>query len=205
MNNKVNCYFVKIDRIAAWTLLISIFLYIISGYGMTKGIVDAKLATQIHNDYLPFILLASFSVHTFYAIRMTFKRWKIWDGFGRWLLVLVYLIFIGSFVYIDMFYKKTNDTKAESVKINTTQTNNSSDTTATSAEKTFTVDELAAYDGQNGQPAYVAVDGVVYDMTSVFSNGTHFSHYAGQELTKAFYSEHSLNQITKYPVIGKLK
>ena len=33
-------------------------------------------------------------------------------------------------------------------------------------EKTFTLAQLAQYDGQNGQPAYVAVDGVVYDVTN---------------------------------------
>ena len=33
------------------------------------------------------------------------------------------------------------------------------------AEKIFTKNELAQYNGQNGQPAYVAVQGVVYDVS----------------------------------------
>ena len=32
---------------------------------------------------------------------------------------------------------------------------------------TFNQTELAKYNGQGGQPAYVAVDGVVYDVTGV--------------------------------------
>ena len=32
-------------------------------------------------------------------------------------------------------------------------------------EKTFTLDELAQFNGEEGTPAYVAVDGVVYDVS----------------------------------------
>ena len=31
----------------------------------------------------------------------------------------------------------------------------------------LTLDQLKQYDGKNGNPAYVAVDGVIYDMTNV--------------------------------------
>lgn len=35
------------------------------------------------------------------------------------------------------------------------------------AKKTFTTTELAEFDGRNGHPAYVAVKGVVYDVSNV--------------------------------------
>ena len=53
--------------------------------------------------------------------------------------------------------------------------------------RTFTPKELAKYNGQNGVPSYVAVSGVVYDLTTVpeWANGRHFCQgaIAGKDLT----------------------
>ena len=51
----------------------------------------------------------------------------------------------------------------------------------------------------------MAVDGIVYDLTDVFENGSHFGHSAGQDLTQAFFGKHIKSQIIKYPVVGQLK
>jgi len=32
-------------------------------------------------------------------------------------------------------------------------------------QKEFTLEELSQYDGSNGKPAYVAIEGVVYDLS----------------------------------------
>lgn len=218
MNKKLNYYLVKIDRIAAWVLLVSILVYFVSGFGMTKGIIDVGLATKLHNNILPLVAITAFTVHTFYAIRLTFKRWKIWDNFGKWLLIFAYTFFVSSFLYVGFFYKKpikeasntTNQTKQTTTPsvnqtINPSSNPDNGATTGVDSGKTLTATELAKYNGQNGQPAYVAVDGVVYDLSSIFQNGSHFSHLAGQELTSSFYSYHAKNQITKYPVVGMLK
>ena len=55
----------------------------------------------------------------------------------------------------------------------------------------FTRTELAQYNGQNGKPAYVAVNNTVYDVTPVFVQGKHFTHTAGQDLTGAFLRQHA--------------
>lgn len=57
----------------------------------------------------------------------------------------------------------------------------------------FTVEELAKYDGKNGNPAYTAINGKVYDMTGVpkWSTGNHFGIIAGQVLDKQFEQCHS--------------
>ena len=53
-------------------------------------------------------------------------------------------------------------------------------------EKIFTEEELERYDGQNGNPAYVAIDGVVYDVTDVsaWKGGVHHGNRAVLEKLK---------------------
>lgn len=76
-------------------------------------------------------------------------------------------------------------------------------------EKVFTLEELAAYNGKDGQPAYVAVDGLVYDVTasSEWANGEHkMGVTAGQDLTDIIKekSPHGVAILEKFPVVGKL-
>lgn len=73
----------------------------------------------------------------------------------------------------------------------------------------LTAEELAKYDGQNGNPAYVAVDGVIYDVTNApeWRNGKHASGVtAGQDLTDAIknQSPHGLKVLEGLPVVGQL-
>lgn len=198
--------FIRLDRILAWILFISMLLYFITGYGMTKGIIDSNFAASLHNNYLIYIILISFVFHTGFAIRLALIRWKVWNSGGRAAWLVFFAIFTSWFIYMESFYspvltEKSESNSTESVSSQSTTTQNIS--VSTENEQTFTKDELAKYNGQNGSSAYVAVDGVVYDMSSVFNNGTHFSHIAGTELTNAFYSYHAKSSITKYPVIGK--
>lgn len=73
----------------------------------------------------------------------------------------------------------------------------------------FTREELKAYDGSGGKPAYVAVNGEVYDMTNIiqWAGGTHFGLYAGQDLTEEFMGCHNatLEILRKLPLVGVLK
>lgn len=75
------------------------------------------------------------------------------------------------------------------------------------SEATFNQAELAKFDGQNGQPAYVAVDGVVYDVSGVdaWAGGKHHGNLAGQELTAVIdtRSPHGRGVLKKLPVVGK--
>jgi len=75
------------------------------------------------------------------------------------------------------------------------------------SEATFNQAELAKYNGQDGQPAYVAVDGVVYDVTGVaaWAGGKHHGNLAGQELTKVIdeVSPHGRRVLEKLTVVGK--
>jgi predicted heme/steroid binding protein len=80
-------------------------------------------------------------------------------------------------------------------------------------KRTFTTEELAAFSGQNGQPAYVAVDGVVYDVTGSpnWPGGTHtkcpLDASAGKDLSQVLQQAPPRMRayITAKPVVGKLK
>ena len=56
-----------------------------------------------------------------------------------------------------------------------------------SEEQIFTERELQQFDGTRGNPAYIAYEGVVYDVSasSLWRSGLHKDlHYAGTDLTR---------------------
>lgn len=74
-------------------------------------------------------------------------------------------------------------------------------------DKTFTLEELKQFDGQDGRPAYAAVDGVVYDLSNVgpWAGGKHHGNHAGLDLSEAItHSPHGKAVLAKLPVVGKL-
>ncbi|MGI8383478.1 cytochrome b5 domain-containing protein [Robertmurraya sp. P23] len=77
-----------------------------------------------------------------------------------------------------------------------------------SNQRTFTVGELATFTGKNGRPAYVAVNGIVYDVTNnrAWAAATHFGLIAGKDYTQEFASCHAGQQsiLATLPVVGRL-
>ena len=89
-----------------------------------------------------------------------------------------------------------------------TSTNTTQSTTTTEDTlPVFTLEALAAFNGQNGQRGYIAVDGVIYDVTTVFPNGIHQgSHLAGTDATQAFDSSpHARSILTGLKIVGTLE
>lgn len=79
--------------------------------------------------------------------------------------------------------------------------------TINSSNKTFTLEELKKYNGQNGNPAYIAVDGTVYDVTNVkqWKNGNHQGYIAGEDLSDAINSSpHGKDVLINIPIVGKM-
>ncbi|MBM7096736.1 cytochrome b5 [Bacillus sp. H-16] len=77
-----------------------------------------------------------------------------------------------------------------------------------SDERTFTLEELAGYNGKNGRAAYVAVNGTVYDVTNnrTWAAATHFGLTAGKDYTAEFASCHAGQQaiLATLPRVGRL-
>lgn len=93
--------------------------------------------------------------------------------------------------------------------VNPPVTNNPTPTTQNTSPsvKTFTLAQLAKYNGMNGQSAYIAVSGVVYDVTNAkgWNNGSHQGVSAGQDLTSAItQAPHGTSVLKGLPVVGKI-
>lgn len=72
---------------------------------------------------------------------------------------------------------------------------------------TFTLEELAAFDGKGGNLAYVAVAGVVYDVTDVpaWSGGKHNGNFAGQDATEAIKkAPHGDSKLKGLEIVGSI-
>ena len=84
--------------------------------------------------------------------------------------------------------------------------------TGTNGEKAFTVEELSEFDGKGGRQAYVAVDGVVYDITgaSQWEDGKHtpcnLDAMAGKDLSGVLKQAppRMRDYIESEPVVGKI-
>lgn len=75
------------------------------------------------------------------------------------------------------------------------------------SEQTFTTESLVKYNGQNGQPAYVAIDGTVYDVSAKagWAGGKHHGNMAGKDLSNVLpHAPHKDAVLKGLPVVGKL-
>jgi predicted heme/steroid binding protein len=199
----LNWWILKIYRFSAFVLLVSLVLYIVSGYGMTKGLLDDGASKWLHLNLLPIIIAVAFTGHVSIAMRITMMRLKIWNKVTAAMLILVFALFLGGFIYIEYFYNPVNANGRAAQR----QSQNIEKTVVlddSSAEKVFTAEELAQYNGLNGMPAYAAIDGIVYDLSGVFTDGMHNGIPAGQDNTEAFYIKHMKEILLKHPVVGKL-
>ncbi len=115
---------------------------------------------------------------------------------------------------------KSNETTDSAGSTESSDSTSSSDTSGESEpseeseplpmakELLLTLEELALYNGKDGQPAYVAVDGIIYDMTNSgpWSGGGHNGFEAGNDLTEAIKekSPHGVVKLDNVPIVGKL-
>ena len=71
----------------------------------------------------------------------------------------------------------------------------------------LTIEELAAFDGQEGRDGYIAVDGVIYDVTGVsaWTGGSHNGNMAGTDVSNVIDSApHGRSVLDGLEVIGEI-
>lgn len=73
--------------------------------------------------------------------------------------------------------------------------------------KDMTLADLAAFNGRDGQPAYVAYEGVIYDVTesAMWGNGDHEGmHDAGKDMTADHDDAPHDVYIKDFPEVGRV-
>ena len=83
-------------------------------------------------------------------------------------------------------------------------------TTAASSQAglELTLEELAKFNRKDGNPAYVAVDGIIYDVSAspAWKNGGHNGFEAGKDLTNEIktISPHGVVKLENVPEVGRI-
>jgi len=77
----------------------------------------------------------------------------------------------------------------------------------TSGPLEITLEELSKYNGKDGNPAYVAVDGIVYDVTDhpSWNEGMHGKVSAGQDISQQLKAApHGDSKLEGLNMVGKI-
>lgn len=96
---KVNKILFWVGRWSGYGLVVIMVLYFISGYGMTKGIMDPVFATSLHVIWLPIPFVVFLLFHVLFRLR-SFLRKRINDE--TW--VNVYILIFSLVILTIAFY-----------------------------------------------------------------------------------------------------
>ncbi|MEK6793881.1 MAG: hypothetical protein AABZ39_03840 [Spirochaetota bacterium] len=84
---------------------------------------------------------------------------------------------------------------------------NTTDVKSDTKELRLTIKELAAFNGKNGKSAYVAVDGIIYDVSGVeaWKDGAHKEGKAGTDISALIRNApHKITVLGKRTVVGSI-
>lgn len=95
----------QIDKFGMWILMGLILGFVMTGYGMTKHIMDPVLAKYIHTQLLPLPLLIFFCIHVVKGVRNQFKKWKLFSDEHVLDLYAYALVFIVNIILIWLYFR----------------------------------------------------------------------------------------------------
>ncbi len=95
-------FLIKLNRFSAWVLLVLIILFIVSGYGITKRIIDPVFSKYLHDKLLPVPLFIFFLLHVGISIRYALRRWKLFksEKTGDIYILVIGLILLIFFLWL---------------------------------------------------------------------------------------------------------
>jgi hypothetical protein len=102
MNIPTNVLLGRISRWSAWVSFVVVLLFIVTGYGMTKQMIDPTLAKFLHAKVLPIPLFLALVVHGGICARDSLRRWKVFKSDAAAdLYVAAFSVFLlGFFVWL---------------------------------------------------------------------------------------------------------
>lgn len=131
-------------------------------------------------------------------------------------VLLLLLVIVMGISFVACSQEQTTTTtetiQEETVLDETESTQEETDVDVTEAESNeiiLTTDELSNYDGKEGNPAYIAVDGVIYDVTesSLWAEGEHNGFEAGRDLSEELREEspHGESVLDRFTAVGRIE
>lgn len=156
--------------------------------GLPRGEVRVGLISMI-------VMGVTGSILTFY--RVTSFNTLFHTNFGVLLLIKValYLVMVISALFVITVIGPRLKAKRKEPSLS-------------SSTGEFTLDDLAAYDGKDGRPAYFAFEGKVYDATQsrLWKQGIHMGrHNAGNDMTEALKgAPHGREKLVDMTEVGKI-
>lgn len=96
---QINKILFRASRWSGYILVFSMVSNFISGYGMTKGIIDPVLAQSLHEKWLPIPTVVFLILHILFPLRVALRK-RIKDV--AW--VNIYLVVLSLIILIIVFY-----------------------------------------------------------------------------------------------------
>jgi hypothetical protein len=102
---KLNQVLAKVDSWSSIALLILFFAFMVSGYMITRGLIDRYWGLLLHTE-LDLPIMTVFTIHFAVRLRFFLQRKKIVKGFMLNLIALLVGLLAFSFIlYLDIFYE----------------------------------------------------------------------------------------------------
>jgi len=146
---------------------------------------------------------ASIIILTISGVLLTISRIPSWEvmyttrfGILLGIKIILFLIMVSTAVIVTFYIGPRMRAKWKKKGI----------PEVTGGKRDLSVEELHSFDGKDGRPAYVAFNGIIYDVTAsrAWKEGSHLKkHLAGHDLTDALKTApHKEDKILAMPLVG---
>ncbi len=92
--------FYKASKWSGYILGFLVILFFVTGYGMTKGVMNRSLAAYLHNQVLPIPFFVLVLIHIIGFLRPRFKNYFKSNLIADLYIIVVSLLLLGACLYL---------------------------------------------------------------------------------------------------------